>query len=606
MRQKDPELVAQLCGRLWDLAMDVRVGKDPKVAQCAPRLLREVMGLMDLRHMKDARCLFKLSRCALLLLQTGGATRGVHVSGVQAAYLNIAQTLFKYSQKEGNDSVFLTERLIEPLLEVLQSEAPECASNNLRIYVVGVLKNVSHDEPNQRVLIQCGAIATLFKLMNHGEQQLTGCSREAHLLVQITATLRNLASQQYKHFLLEERLDALVQVMALFPKHGELLTNVSRILSKLTLHGSACDAFARAEARVRQVARTLGANAESAPLVLRLSFVLGSLTEKSDRLRVMFAFDCEGTSLVPQLLRRYCVKSRELSSVDTECRQSNAAGLHDIDEVLVKLVRLLANIAINASVGATLASSSACVSPLLDLLSAKQITDSEELVLNVVAAVTNFLFYDTPSNLFFQDSNKPLLCKCLQPLLHAAYNVEALIETTRALGNLSRHADARQYMIDIRLDEALSVLLDHEDRDLVFYVCGVLVNLAAEPSYTSRLVDCCLVVPKLCTVLNDAPLDDPALRLVAVKVLTNLSLNPSTGWAVPDMEAVRCSLGSIIVDGDCITEDSAKGGVRAAGGANEKRQLVELAQSLVERLPSTGLETGEWANSSGNDDEPVV
>lgn len=588
-RKKDPDLFVQMCDRIWDLATDIKAGENPKSKEYAAMLLKEIMGLMDLKHMKDARCLFKLSRCALLLLQMKSATRGVHVSGVQAAYLNIAQGLFKYSQKEGHDSDFLTEKLIDPLLEVLQSEAPACVSNNLRIYVVGVLKNISHNESNQKFLVQRGAVATLFKLMSGGGQQLTGSSKEAHLLVQITATLRNLASLQYKQFLHEENLDTLRAVMALFPNHVELLTNISRILSKLTLHNSACEVFAKNDVYIRQITQTLGTNVESTPLVLRLAFVLGSLTEKCDRLRIMFAFDCEGTILVPQLLRKYCQKDCQLLSIGSKNAQPKGTSLQEIEEVLVKLVRLLANIAINASVGATLASSSAVVSPLLDLLGAKRIMDSEELVLNVVAAVTNFLFYDTPSNLFFLDSNKPLLCELLHPLLLAAYNVEALIETARALGNLSRHADARHHMVNLQLDEALVLLLDHEDRDLVFYVCGVLVNLAAEQIYTPRLIDCCLVVPKLCTVLNDAPVDDPALKVVAVKVLTNLSLNPNAGWAAPDMEAVRHALENIVADGECMVEEGAKGGVTANGGANERRQLVELSQNLVERLPAPVL-----------------
>merc|ERR1719197_2038671 len=114
---------------------------------------------MDL---KDTVCLFKLSRCGLALLQVEGAIHGVHSSGVQAAYLNVAKVLFKCSKSEGHDSNFLKEGLVAPLLEVLQSTSPECTSADLRVYVVGVLKNISHNEANQKFLIQEGAVATLF------------------------------------------------------------------------------------------------------------------------------------------------------------------------------------------------------------------------------------------------------------------------------------------------------------------------------------------------------------------------------------------------------------------------------------------------------------
>mmetsp|Transcript_104392 Transcript_104392/g.225237 ORF Transcript_104392/g.225237 Transcript_104392/m.225237 type:complete len:884 (-) Transcript_104392:18-2669(-) len=568
---KGTEVMVQLCDKIWDLVVDIKAGKGTKPQSHASKLLKEVMGLMDLKDMKDARCQLKLSRSALALLQTDGATEGVAGGHIQGAYLNISRVLFKYSQKGEYDQDFLSEKLIEPLLEVLQSDEPQCASNDLRVYVVGVLKNVSNDEANQKLISKLGAVGVLFKLI--GSDQLTGSSKEAQLLIQITATLRNLASHQYKNFVQEERLNALTRIMALFTSHVELMTNISRILAKLTLHTSACEEFAKSDVHIRQISRTLGANLDSPALVLRMAFVLGNMTERSDRLRVVFAFDCEGTALIPQFLGRYWQKERELARINAGSGQAKSGSLQEIEAVLVKLVRLLANIAISATAGSTLAASSAAVDPLLDMLGAKRIGDSEELVLNVVAAVTNLLFYDVPSNLLFQPDNKQLLCRLFRPLLLESYNVEALIETARALGNLSRHPDARQCMATLRIDEILVILLDHDDRDLVFYVCGALVNLGADPDCTARLVDACPVVSKLGKLLGDAA-QDPALQLVAVKVLTNLSLDPGLGWSPADVEAVRRNLEQIIAD-DQGGEPSEE---------PEQAQLLELARQLLARL----------------------
>merc|ERR1719356_383249 len=120
--------------------MDIKAGRGTK---CAPMLLRAVLGVLDL---KDTTCLFKLSRCALVLLREEAAVQGVHASGVQAAYLNVAKVLFKCSKTEGHDADFLKEGLLVPLLEVLQSETEVCSSNDLRVYITGVLKNVAIDE----------------------------------------------------------------------------------------------------------------------------------------------------------------------------------------------------------------------------------------------------------------------------------------------------------------------------------------------------------------------------------------------------------------------------------------------------------------------------
>jgi len=216
----------------------------------------------------------------------------------------------------------------------------------------------------------------------------------------------------------------------------------------------------------RQVARTLSENPDATALVLRLAFVLGNLTERSERFRVVLAYDCEGSALVPDLLGRYWRKDMQLSASEA------SRGVHEVEEVLVKLSRLVANVAISASAGPTLAASSAVVNPLLDALGAKKVRDSEEMVLNVVAAITNLLFYDVPSNLLFQDETKLLLCRRLHPLLLESENVEALVEAARALGNLSRHPDARACMADLGTDAVLVALLDHGDRDLLFYTCG--------------------------------------------------------------------------------------------------------------------------------------
>eukprot|EP00435_Cladocopium_sp_Y103_P002839 s4514_g1.t1 len=560
----DKEDFAQLCDRILALTKEMKAGQQ---MDSPAQLLREIMGLMDVKDLKDSKYLFKLARCALALLSVDAATAGVPISGVQAAYQNIAQVLFKYSQKEpgGNDAEFLSAKLIEPLIEVLESTS----DSYLQVYIVGILKNVSNDSANQKLLAQRGAVTALFKLMEpfpllSAEDDckiLTGTPKEVPLLIQ-------------------DHLNALTNVMATYAGHVELLTNVARILAKLTLHDKAAEALARSDVHLRQIVATLRSNVDSVALCLRLLFVLGNLTERSDRLRTVFAFepgrliqDCEGTALVPELLGKYWQKERQHSAEKSKAN-SAAGAASEFEEVLVKLVRLLANVAISPSAGPTLAASSAVSEPLLDMLGAKRISDSEELVLNVVAAITNLLFYDVPANLLFHedgaadghscvdgfrdghaDESKQLLCRLFRPLLLESYNVEALVETARALGNLSRHADARRCMASLRLDEILVILLDHDDRDLVFYSCGAL-----DSECIPRLAGSTPAVQKLAKLLGDAPCSDPMLQLVAVKVLTNLSLDSRAAWPVEDVELVA--------------------------GDEERQQLIDLARHLQGRLPA--------------------
>jgi len=183
---------------------------------------------------------------------------------------------------------------------------------------------------------------------------------------------------------------------------------------------------------------------------------------------------------------------------------------------------------------------------LLDMLGCKRMPESEELVLTATVAVTNLLFYDSSENLLFSPENKQLLCRLLRPMLLESYNIEALVESARALGNISRHQDAKQWMSDLRLDEVLCILLAHDDRDLVYYCCGALVNLAAEPHAARRLCQAQGLRPKIAALLRDAPEDDPELSMVAVKVLSNLRLEEETGvgklWPQEELQEVLAGL----------------------------------------------------------------
>merc|ERR1719181_2722729 len=108
MKKEKDRGVLDISDHLWTLVSDLKSGTSgsSKPEKAAGKLLRAVLGLMD---MKDTICLFKLSRCALSLLQIEGAINGVHSSGVQAAYLNVAKVLFKCSKSEGLDGDFLKE-----------------------------------------------------------------------------------------------------------------------------------------------------------------------------------------------------------------------------------------------------------------------------------------------------------------------------------------------------------------------------------------------------------------------------------------------------------------------------------------------------------------
>eukprot|EP00931_Biecheleriopsis_adriatica_P069547 TRINITY_DN4337_c0_g2_i2.p1 TRINITY_DN4337_c0_g2~~TRINITY_DN4337_c0_g2_i2.p1 ORF type:complete len:850 (+),score=220.80 TRINITY_DN4337_c0_g2_i2:95-2644(+) len=519
----------------------------------APQLFKVALALMEQKA--DPESMVRLARCTLALLRLEVVQEDVQPRGTAATYLNVARALFKLSKDDSLDTAFRSEGVAELLLTILSAPS-EQNSPDVQVFIVGVLKNVSNNEDNQKLLVKRGALGVLLRLLDSdiGSEKL---------LIQITALLRNLvsSSRRHKDFLSLGLLHGLVRVMTSHMHSEELQVNISRVLGKLTGCDSTCEELAGDSCTlVQQILRCLATYPGSSSLVMRHAFVLGNLTSKADALRAMLAFEFDGKQLLPSLLDRYWQQDRKLAQIEVAgvAPQSAQAkdgqelvgsatrstSMQDCEAVLIKLVRLVANVTINAGVGMSLASQPLIVDALLAILGCKKMPESEELVLCTTAATTNILFYDSQDNLLLTPDNKHLLCKLLRPMLLESYNVEALVEAARALGNLSRHQDARHWIAELRIDEVLTILLAHGDRDLVFYSCGALVNLAADSGTASRLCQGRALRTKLAALLQEAPSDDDELLMVAMKVLSNLHLDPhgENQWHQEEAAALQAGL----------------------------------------------------------------
>jgi hypothetical protein len=184
--------------------------------------------------------------------------------------------------------------------------------------------------------------------------------------------------------------------------------------------------------------------------------------------------------------------------------------LRENEELLVKLVRLLANLCINPQAGARIAGDRR-VANLIKLLRVKSVETSEELVLNTVSAVTNLSFYLKPAATAAAAASRPASASAPSPssssaaavapaagtkdsllLFHPprdvlalllsnlfSANTELLSETLRCLGNFSRDLPFRLMMSQARADEAVLLLLHHGDCGVVYGAAGVVLNMAA-------------------------------------------------------------------------------------------------------------------------------
>ncbi|RHY88451.1 hypothetical protein DYB26_000705 [Aphanomyces astaci] len=155
-------------------------------------------------------------------------------------------------------------------------------------------------------------------------------------------------------------------------------------------------------------------------------------------------------------------------------------------------------------------------------------------MLNVVSCLTNLSFYSTdatPTNVITVHRHR--LSRDLASIL-VDPNDEAVVEAARAFGNLSRFPDVLGAMLDpdsAALLPTFVMLLDHANRDVVYTVCGVLMNAALDKRTRGNLHavptthDVVDTRDLLVRLFRHAGLKDLAMSTMLCKVLFNLVLS---------------------------------------------------------------------------------
>jgi len=129
-------------------------------------------------------------------------------------------------------------------------------------------------------------------------------------------------------------------------------------------------------------------------IVLRVAFALGNLTASNDSNRKLLTSRFGGSKAIPACLSGIAAIYMKEAMDPTPTRTSLLA------DTLIKLTRLIANVCINREAGLAIACADG-IDSLSTLLMVVIETDEQELLLNVVSAITNLSFYgkiDVPSD----------------------------------------------------------------------------------------------------------------------------------------------------------------------------------------------------------------
>ncbi|KAJ8711393.1 hypothetical protein PYW07_008635 [Mythimna separata] len=267
--------------------------------------------------------------------------------------------------------------------------------------------------------------------------------QSTHALYQVTGALRSLAGavDRLAHeFLASGALPELVNALGLHTDR-DVLTNVARCLSVVSGSTECCAWLCGASGAARQLVRSLAACAPRAPLAVRLAYTLGNMAAADERVRNDIYNEDGAIDVLLTILESYSQRNPQ-DPIDVETDPdlhlvgSDLGGSDGSNEdVLIKTVRVLANLCLAERVGRGLADLYAerIVNALLACLqlaekivldtdmsseeNAATIERGEELATAALATLNNLTFYreppDPPDPLHVSIDN---ICKALATL----------------------------------------------------------------------------------------------------------------------------------------------------------------------------------------------
>ena len=280
--------------------------------------------------------------------------------------------------------------------------------------------------------------------------------RAVQLLVLTTATLRNVAvSGAVPQFVASGAVGALCELLGAAAWHRELSLNVSRVLAKLSLSDAAL-AQIDAAGHTDAIVRALREHDTHLPVLIRLSFVLANLAAASEPHQRAVAQRIDAAAArAARRRRRHRRRGGGGRRGGGAAKAAGDALAGDSLDAVVKLIRLVAHLSIcpgwaradgHGARGGLLAQAARASMEGARGSSSARCRRSQPHVLRR----RRLDLLEQPARL------AGLLVDVL-----AMPNEEGVVEACRALGNLSRLPDARATVCELRVHEALLMLLSH-------------------------------------------------------------------------------------------------------------------------------------------------
>lgn len=567
--------VSDITDRVWNLIDEWRDFGSEDTQGCYKETL--IKGLLALVDNKNTRAVFRLCRCWIhvinsifnekLRLSEKERFEDIEFTKIFNSLKSVAQILYKYVKDDKNDELYEQEKIYDTLINVLvtyyidgRSTLDQLTTKIIRkngsknieikntdaifdmlIYIVGLLKHSSNSKENQNVLHNKNAIHILSVLCKTVMSEEDSKNKKVpQLFVQITGWFRNLAmeDQQVELFIHEGALVAISQMLSSFKSHNELVMNIVRTLSKISLNYEALDVMKLlGEDFIVTLNEIMISNSERNSILVRSAFVQGNLTTVYSESRLQLLKDgrifVKLLDLCFNLWKKDIKNMKEAAKENEEGKSTKNSKKGDFnkdptEDSFTKVVRLIANLLTEPSCKKLIEINKKRVDRFfqswISSLQKKTLEKSEECILNIVACLTNFLFYDTGDfSIFTEEKAVVLRTACIKSIglfLFHSDNEELKVESMRVLCNLSRNKEWCKLLSEAdTLLKNLVQCISSEIRDLVFYDIGLLLNIALDPAGRKKITKMCLEI--LIEKLRDSNIEDMDLSKVICKILVS-------------------------------------------------------------------------------------
>jgi len=405
-------------------------------------------------------------------------------------------------------------------------------------YLLGVLKNVSHDNNNASWLVTQGALPVLVSLLEGvaagggGEgggalaapnANTAGTAHDAkhmgQVAVQGTGVLRNLclSKRHFSQVWASGTVDALMRVLPRLRRHGELGLNVARIMAKLTLHEPARARFVAVPGYVGALLElvSIAPSRAPAPLVVRVMFSLGNLTATNEATRQRLGRHPDAVPAISSLLLSHtkllvanvsspgAVGGGAAAAAAPASKLSKPAA--EAADVLVKTSRTAAHLAIDGTIASNMLHSDplgAALGALLQALPSPVPEPLVELALNVLSVCTNLAFHSCAGGeaegggggVSCLSRHAHTIAPSLVRLMQDAHD-DVVVHAARMAANLCRRPETRDSLAAAAAGGVVSAavtLLHHRQREAAVTACGILMNIVLTPPGRHAVALTCL------------------------------------------------------------------------------------------------------------------